>query len=74
MMTLPGSGHLLPLMNHEIGDPYQQITAVYRSLSEPALAGVSDHVRTTLVGLVAEMRAGTRRRRRFPRQRLRIKP
>jgi hypothetical protein len=57
-MTLPGAQDILTLMNHQIGDPSQQITEIYWSVSEPALAGVIDQVRTTLVELVAEMRAG----------------
>lgn len=57
-LTLPGSQEVAALMNHDIGDPFQQITAVYWSVSAPALSGVLDRVRTTLVELVAEMRAG----------------
>lgn len=49
-------------MNHEIqnhphGDPYQQITELYWAVSQVTLEGVVDQVRTTLVELVAEMRA-----------------
>jgi hypothetical protein len=57
-LSLPSSSDVAALMNDEIGDPYQQITAVYWSVSEAALSGVIDRVRTTLVELVAEMRAG----------------
>ena len=57
-MTLPSSQDVVTIMNREIGDPYQRITAVYWALSQPALQGVIDQVRTTLVELVAEMRAG----------------
>lgn len=57
-LTLPGAQDVARLMDHEIGEPYQNITAIYWSLSQTALDGVIDQVRTTLVELVAEMRAG----------------
>jgi AbiTii len=57
-ITLQKSQDLIALMNHESNEPYQHIVAVYWSLSAPALAGVLDRVRTNLVELVAEMRAG----------------
>ena len=47
------------LWNHEAERRYQHVAAIYWSLSEPALIGVIDRVRATLVELVAEMRAGT---------------
>jgi hypothetical protein len=40
------------------GEQYQQVTAVYWSVSHVTLEGVLDQVRTRLVELVAEMRAG----------------
>ena len=58
-MTLPRSQDVVALMNHEIGEPYQQITAVYWSVSVVALQGVIDRVKRTLVELIAEMRAAT---------------
>mgnify|MGYP001476251685 CR=1 FL=1 len=57
MMAIPGASLITKMMNQDIGEPYQSITAVYWSLSESALEGVLDRVRTTLVELVAEMRA-----------------
>jgi hypothetical protein len=57
-MTLPDSQDILAIMNQDIGDPYQNITSIYWSVSEAALRGVVDQVKTTLVELVAEMRAG----------------
>ncbi|CAN0484515.1 unnamed protein product, partial [Phaeothamnion confervicola] len=57
-MTLPGAQDLARLWDREVGDPYQHVTAIYWSLSRSAIAGVIDQVRTTLVELAAEMRAG----------------
>ena len=57
-LTLPGSQDVVSLMNHELVDRYDRITAVYWSLSQPALQGVIDQVRTSLVEIVAEIRAG----------------
>lgn len=56
-MAFPGSADVARLIDAEVGDPYQQVTAIYWTLGESALAGVTDQVRTTLVELVAEMRA-----------------
>ena len=55
-LTLPESQTVVALMNHG-WEPYQQITSLYWSIHEAALAGVVDQVRTTLVELVAEMKA-----------------
>ena len=49
-------GHL---MDQASGNPAQRITALYWTVSEAALRGIVDHVRTALVELVAEMRAAT---------------
>jgi hypothetical protein len=57
-MTVPNSQDVARLWDHQVGDPYQQITGIYWSLNEAALRGVIDQVKTTLVELVAEMRAG----------------
>jgi hypothetical protein len=57
-LSLPGGADVARLMNHEIGDPYQQITSVYWSVNTASLRGVIDQVRTTLAELVAELRAG----------------
>jgi AbiTii len=58
----PMAQDIVRYMNHEIqnhpqGDPYQQITELYWVVSQVTLEGVVDQVRTTLVELVAEMRA-----------------
>ena len=57
-LTVPGSQDVAALMNHENKGPFQHISAVYWSLGAPALSGVLDRVRTTLVEPVAEMKAG----------------
>jgi len=57
-LSLPGSQDVVALMNHENDAPFEQINAVYWNLAAPALSGVLDRVRTTLVELIAEMRAG----------------
>jgi hypothetical protein len=58
-LTLPKGQDIVALMNAENQEPFQRIVSVYWSLSAPALAGVLDAIRTTLVELVAEMQAGT---------------
>lgn len=58
-LSLPGALMLGKLMDHASGNRYQQITALYWSVSSASIAGVIDQVRTTLTELVAEMRAGT---------------
>jgi len=56
-LTLPMAQDLVAVMNQESNEPFQVITAVYWSLSAPAIAGAIDRIKTTLVELVAEMRA-----------------
>lgn len=58
-LSLPDAQVIATLMDREIGEPYQHITSIYWAVSQSALQGVVDRVRTTLVELVAEMRAGT---------------
>jgi hypothetical protein len=60
-LQIRGGTELAKLMNYRAqqqGIDYQTIERVYHSVSEPNLAGVVDGIRTTLVALVAEMRAG----------------
>ena len=57
-LTLPGAQDIASIMNHEVDDPYQQITAIYWTVGASSLQGVIDQVKTTLVELLAEMRAG----------------
>lgn len=62
-MGLPGGADIAALMNYETkqSDPYlvQQITRLYWEVHVSSLVRIVDVVRTTLVELVAEMRAGT---------------
>jgi len=57
MLSLPGASDIVRLMNHEIGDPSQQITSVYWAIAPSVVEGVIDQIRTALVQLVAELRA-----------------
>ena len=56
-MSPPGSAELIMLMNHEMQRPGQTIMALYWDVNVARLSGVLDHIRTTLVRLVSEMRA-----------------
>jgi hypothetical protein len=58
-LTLPGSQDVAALMNHAAGQPGQHINRVYWTVSEAAIYGVIDQVRTTLVELMAEITAAT---------------
>jgi hypothetical protein len=62
-MSLPGGADIARLMNYETkqSDPYlvQQITRLYWEVHVSSLLRIVDVVRTTLVELVAEIRAGT---------------
>jgi hypothetical protein len=60
-LQIPGGAELVKMMNYrgaQQGLDFQTIERVYWSVSEPTLQGVLDAIRTTLVTLVAEMRAG----------------
>lgn len=57
-LSLPGGADVARMMNYEIGDSYQQIIDVYWSVDPSAVTALVDQVRTTLVELVAELRAG----------------
>jgi hypothetical protein len=57
-LTIPMAQEVALLWNHESEDAFQHVNSIYFSVSAPALSGVLDRVRTTLVELVAEMRAG----------------
>ncbi|MFZ2113105.1 MAG: hypothetical protein WAU77_05170 [Solirubrobacteraceae bacterium] len=56
-LTLPHAQDLVAIMNQESNEPFQRFVSLYWVLSTPALSGVLDRIRTTLVELVAEMRA-----------------
>ena len=47
------------LMNHQIGDPTQNIHSIYWSITGAAVHGVVDQIRTSLAQLVGEIRAGS---------------
>ncbi len=60
-LGIPGGAELVKMMNYrgaQAGLDFQAVERVYWSVSEPSLHGVLDAIRTTLVALVAEMRAG----------------
>jgi hypothetical protein len=54
----PGSSDLVSYMNHQNSNRFEHIERLYWSVSTTAIRGVIDRIRTTLVELVAEMRAG----------------
>jgi hypothetical protein len=57
-LSLPGSPHVVQLMNYEMGDRFQRVTEVYWSVDASSLTAVIDKIRTTLVELIAELRRG----------------
>ena len=57
-LSIPQGADVALYMDSQVGDPFQKILAIYWVLSESAMCGVLDRVRTTLAELVAEMRAG----------------
>ena len=65
-LLLPGSADVARIMNHEIGDPFQNITEIYWSVDQSAIEGIIDQIRNTLTELVAEMRAATPRSESVP--------
>lgn len=56
-ISLPMGNDIARVMNHEHGDPSQQILSVYWALATPTVWGVLDQIRTALTKLVAELRA-----------------
>ncbi|WP_327169889.1 hypothetical protein [Streptomyces subrutilus] len=56
-LSPPGAADLVEYMNHDIGNPRQQITELYWAVAAPALIGVIDQVRTALADLMGELRA-----------------
>ena len=63
LIAPPGVELLVPLMNHQLATaagavPRQMIERVYWAVPFATFAGVVDNVRTILVQLVAEIRAG----------------
>lgn len=57
-LLLPGTRELVMLMNHELAGTGRSVTSLYWSVSPAPISNIIDRVRTTLVELVAEMRAG----------------
>ncbi|MFD9724612.1 hypothetical protein [Streptomyces sp. NPDC059072] len=56
-LSIPGGLELTRLMDAASGNTFQRITDIYWSVSPAALRGLADQVRTTVVELVAELRA-----------------
>jgi hypothetical protein len=56
-MSPPGSAELTQLMNYEMQGSGQTVMALYWEVNIARISGVLDHIRTTLVRLVGEMRA-----------------
>ncbi|MFE4175483.1 hypothetical protein ACFRR7_26170 [Streptomyces sp. NPDC056909] len=56
-LSVPGAADLVRYMNHDIGNPRQQITELYWAVAAPAVIGVIDQVRTALADLMGELRA-----------------
>jgi len=54
----PGASDLVGLMNHQNSNHFEHIERLYWSVSKASIRGVLDRIRTTLVTLVAELRAG----------------
>jgi hypothetical protein len=56
-MSPVGSAELMQLMNYEMQGSGQTIMALYWDVNIARISGTLDHIRTTLVRLVGEMRA-----------------
>jgi len=56
---LPGERMLAQMIDRDLGDPFQRISAIYWSVSTSALQGLVDQIRTRLAELLGELRAGT---------------
>lgn len=57
-LSPPMGADIVRMMNSEMQEPLAAINELYWAVSRTALVGVVDQVRTTLVALVAEIRAG----------------
>lgn len=53
----PMAAEIASYMNYQIGNPYQQIQAIYWSVHPSVIRGVLGQVRTVLTEFVAELRA-----------------
>lgn len=56
-LLLPMAADIARLMNAQADDPFQSIQSLYWMVSPSALFAIADQVRTSLVELVAELRA-----------------
>jgi len=56
-LSPPRASDIVRVMNHDVGDPYQQIVSIYWSVAHSAVEGVLDQIRTSLTQLIAELRA-----------------
>jgi hypothetical protein len=65
-LSPPGSVEAVALINHAMADDYQAVTHLYWEVHVAAVEGIIDGIRTTLVELLAEMRAGTPAGQAFP--------
>ena len=68
-MSPQSAPDLARFMTHELRDPSRHIERIYWTVSSSSLRGVVDSVRTTLIELAAEMRAGLLPALPFPRTR-----
>ena len=62
----PGAAQLVTLMNHESQDPYQRIERMYWTVTRSVLQGLIEDIRSRLVALVAEMKAGVEPGQKLP--------
>ncbi|MFJ9390259.1 hypothetical protein ACIRON_15645 [Nocardioides sp. NPDC101246] len=58
-MSHAGAMDICAQLDKESGNPFQQITGLYWSISHSSLVGIVDAVRTRLAQIVAEMRTHT---------------
>jgi hypothetical protein len=58
-ISLPAERMIARLMEEQVGDPYQHISALYWVVSRSAVEGLVDQVRTRLAELLGELRAVT---------------
>lgn len=64
--SLPMGADIANVMDQQVGDPFQKILALYWQVGPSSLVAIIDQVRTTLVELVAELRAAMPRNETIP--------
>ena len=57
-LSLPAGAELVAYMNQQNNEPFQQILEVYWGVSTVAIRGVLDQIRTSVVEIISELRAG----------------